>query len=164
MKGKILVAYAGRCGSTAEVAQAIGRTLGGAGNRVDVLDISSSIDLKGYDAAVIGSAVRIGQLMPETLKFVKENREILNGMPVALFSVGITPYPDTTANRARAFSFLSPLLSLVNPLSAACFAGKVDTSNLPLPQKLIVKAVKCPQGDFRDWDVIREWARGLVAT
>jgi hypothetical protein len=28
---------------------------------------------------------------------------------------------------------------------------------------MIVKAVKAPDGDFRDWDTIRAWADGIAA-
>ena len=28
---------------------------------------------------------------------------------------------------------------------------------------MIVKAVKAPDGDFRDWDAIRAWADGIAA-
>jgi menaquinone-dependent protoporphyrinogen oxidase len=27
---------------------------------------------------------------------------------------------------------------------------------------MMVKAVKAPEGDFRDWDAIRDWADGIA--
>ena len=32
---------------------------------------------------------------------------------------------------------------------------------LPLPLRLMMKAMKKEEGDFRDWDAIRAWATGL---
>jgi menaquinone-dependent protoporphyrinogen oxidase len=34
---------------------------------------------------------------------------------------------------------------------------------LNLAEKLVVKALKAPVGDFRDWDVIASWAEGIAA-
>jgi menaquinone-dependent protoporphyrinogen oxidase len=34
---------------------------------------------------------------------------------------------------------------------------------LSLPEKLIVKALKAPTGDFRDWKAITAWTEGIAA-
>jgi len=34
---------------------------------------------------------------------------------------------------------------------------------LGLGEKVILKAVRAPEGDFRPWDDVREWARGIAA-
>jgi len=33
---------------------------------------------------------------------------------------------------------------------------------LGLGEKVILKAVRAPEGDFRPWDDVREWARGIA--
>jgi len=38
----------------------------------------------------------------------------------------------------------------------------VDPETLPLPSRLIVKALKSEEGDFRDWDAIRGWASSVA--
>ena len=30
-------------------------------------------------------------------------------------------------------------------------------------ERLLVKALKAPEGDFRDWEAIRDWARSVAA-
>jgi menaquinone-dependent protoporphyrinogen oxidase len=35
-------------------------------------------------------------------------------------------------------------------------------SKLNFAEKLIIKAVKAPVGDFRDWDMINAWADGIA--
>jgi menaquinone-dependent protoporphyrinogen oxidase len=45
MSNKILVTYASRAGSTAEIAEAIGRTLSEGGAQVDVLPMNDVKDL-----------------------------------------------------------------------------------------------------------------------
>ena len=34
----------------------------------------------------------------------------------------------------------------------------MDYSKLPLILRLMMKAMKSPKGDFRDWEAIRAWA------
>jgi menaquinone-dependent protoporphyrinogen oxidase len=38
------------------------------------------------------------------------------------------------------------------------FAGKLDRSELNRRERLAVRAVKAPEGDFRDWPAIQAWA------
>jgi menaquinone-dependent protoporphyrinogen oxidase len=51
---------------------------------------------------------------------------------------------------------------------ARVFAGKLDHASLSLDhaslsrvERLMVRAQRAPVGDFRDWDAIRAWARGV---
>ena len=38
------------------------------------------------------------------------------------------------------------------------FFGALDHDKLGFGERMMVKAVKAPQGDFRDWDAIAGWA------
>jgi len=58
MPNKILVAYASRAGSTAGVAEAIGKTLIESGAQVDVIPMKDVKDLTPYRAVIAGSAIR----------------------------------------------------------------------------------------------------------
>jgi menaquinone-dependent protoporphyrinogen oxidase len=40
--------------------------------------------------------------------------------------------------------------------------GELDMEKLNLAEKLIVKAMKAPTGDFRDWESISAWAKGIA--
>jgi menaquinone-dependent protoporphyrinogen oxidase len=61
MDKKILVAYATKYGSTAEIAQKIGEVLINSGLDTDILPIDRVRDLDLYQAIIVGSAVYIGQ-------------------------------------------------------------------------------------------------------
>jgi len=39
----------------------------------------------------------------------------------------------------------------------------VDKAVLGLGEKVILKAVRAPEGDFRPWADVREWTRGIAA-
>ena len=85
---KILVAVASRHGSTHEIADALALELGTAGHDVDVQTIEDSPTVEGYDAAVIGSAVYMGNWLPQAVNFVDRHQAQLAAMPVWLFSSG----------------------------------------------------------------------------
>jgi menaquinone-dependent protoporphyrinogen oxidase len=43
------------------------------------------------------------------------------------------------------------------------FLGKLDPAGLDFGERLTVKIVHAPAGDFRDWAVIRAWGREVAA-
>jgi menaquinone-dependent protoporphyrinogen oxidase len=60
-----LIAYATRAGSTAEVAVFIGERLSERGLAVDVGPVQHLSSLEGYDAVIVGSAIRVGKWQGE---------------------------------------------------------------------------------------------------
>lgn len=50
---------------------------------------------------------------------------------------------------------------VVQPVDVGLFAGAMDYGKLSLPFRLIMKGMKIPEGDFRDWDVIHAWANDV---
>ena len=156
---KILVAYATKAGSTAEVAAEIGRVMESkSGCQVDVRPVGRLDGVDGYDAVLIGSGIRGGKWLPEAMKFVEKNRDALGRVPVALFTVCLTLRDDTEENRRMVAAYLDPVRELVQPVEVGLFAGAMDPSKLPFILRLLMKAMKAPQGDFRDWEAIRAWA------
>jgi menaquinone-dependent protoporphyrinogen oxidase len=43
------------------------------------------------------------------------------------------------------------------------FSGALDLHRLSLAERVIVKGVKAPTGDFRDWNEIDSWAAGIAS-
>jgi len=164
MKNKILVAYASRAGSTGEVARVIGKTLGESGAAVEVKPIKNVTSLIGYDAVVVGSAIRMGKWLPEAVDFVKTNQSLLQEVPTAFFTVCLTLHEDTKENRATVAAYTEPVRALRQPDQEAFFAGVMDYSYLSFFARLMAKWVKAPQGDWRDWTAIQRWARELQTT
>lgn len=159
---RILVAYATRNGSTAGVAAEIGWVLGSTnGNVVDVRPIAGLEGLDGYGAVIIGSPVRGSKWLPEAVGFVSEREEALRQVPVAYFLVRLKMREDTAENRAEMAMTLEPVREVVTPVDVGLFAGAMDYGQFSFPMRLMMKAIKAPEGDFRDWAAIREWAADL---
>jgi len=164
MTKKILVAYASKCGSTGEIAQVIGEVINQAGLSVDVRRVQDIKDLSGYQALVLGSAARMGKLLPEALKFAEKNRSQISQLPTAYFTAGAAMITD---KRQEASSYLDPLCQVREPFSKGLFAGKVDHTKMEFPLNLIMSMVKegeMADGDHRNWEAIRGWAVEVANT
>lgn len=85
---KILVVYAMRMGSSAEIAQAIGQQLSSRGFEVDVRPTTGAPDARTYEAIVVGSAVYTGHWDKDAVQYLQDQAPILAGRPTWLFQSG----------------------------------------------------------------------------
>ena len=167
MPNRILVTYASRAGSTAEVAQAIGRTLTEGGAEVDVIPMRNVTDLSAYRAVVAGSAIRGSKWLSEAVDFIQEHRSALTQKRFAMFTVCITmAMKNAEKYRTGVMGWVAPVRAMVKPVNEGLFAGVLDFSKLPfnwdtLMLRLTVALGIFPRGDHRDWNAIRSWAENL---
>jgi menaquinone-dependent protoporphyrinogen oxidase len=163
MRGHILVAYATRAGSTAEVAGTIGQVLRDSVLDVDVRPVKGVTDVTGYDALVLGSAIWAGKPLPEMRQFVANQHGALARLPVAYFILCDTLREDTPANRQIALGYLAPLREMKQPVSMGLFAGARDFSKIhPLLRWFVMHVFRLAEGDWRNWSQIRAWAAELA--
>jgi menaquinone-dependent protoporphyrinogen oxidase len=164
MEGNILVAYATKYGATAEIAEKIGEVLQQGGLKTDVKPADQAGDPSQYQAVVIGSAVYAGQWRKEAVAYLEANETKLSAMPVWLFSTGPTGEGDPV-ELMKGWRFpeaQQPIADRVKPRDIAFFHGVLDPKKLNLPEKLIVKGIKAPLGDYRDWEAIVSWAQTIA--
>lgn len=160
---KILVAYASKHGSTAEIAQNIGDILRHNGHLVDVLAVDKCRGLNRYEAVVLGSALYAGQWMKEAVSFLRSQIQNLQDLPLYIFSTG--PLGDGDASElVDGFS----LPDTVKELSHDCqirdahiFHGKIDIRKLSLAELALFKSIGAKIGDYRKWDAIKLWAQHI---
>jgi menaquinone-dependent protoporphyrinogen oxidase len=158
---KILIAYASKQGSTAEIARAIAKELLAAGHTADAAEIAASTSPAGYAAVVIGGPMYMGHIDPLVGKFVKRHAGELAKLPVAGFVVCLAAASKDPEGMAWAEKALMKALAPTEPVATAIFAGKLDPEKLSWLQRWMIKKVNSPVGDFRDWDAIAAWAREL---
>jgi menaquinone-dependent protoporphyrinogen oxidase len=164
MEKKVLVAYATKYGASQEIAERIGAALKRAGLNVDVRPAGQVGDVGPYRAVVLGSAVYAGQWRPEAARFLEANEGALAERPVWLFSSGPTGEGDPV-ELMKGWRFpenLQPVADRIRPRDTTFFMGKIDPKKLNLAEKLIVKGIKAPTGDFRDWETIEAWAEDIA--
>jgi menaquinone-dependent protoporphyrinogen oxidase len=161
----ILVAYATKHDSTAEIAYAIGEVLRHAGTaQVDVRSVETVRDVTPYDAVVLGSAVYAGQWQSSAAEFLKTHEETLRQKLVWLFSSGPTGEgaPQIVLKGWEFPEALKPIADRIQPRDVTVFHGKLDPKKLNFLERLVVKGVKAPMGDYRNWEAIRAWAISIA--
>lgn len=161
---RILVAYASKHGSTAEIAEAIGEVLRSRGDEVEVRPAAEVRELTGVEGVVLGSAVYMGRWMREGIDFLKRHQATLRDVPTWLFSSGPTGgSPDADAKVAE----LGPVFEgrpegRVARLAERIFAlGHVTFPGRVVPEMGGIFARWVPRGDWRDFGAIGNWARGI---
>lgn len=126
-------------------------------------DVSS---LNAYSAVVLGSAVYAGNWLKEGADFLGKFKRDLALLPVWFFSAGPTGKGDPV-EQMKGWRFpqaLLPLADSIHPRDIAFFHGTLDMDKLRFAEKLIVRALKAPAGDFRDWEMINAWADVIAQT
>ena len=161
---RVLVTYGTVHGSTAEIATRIGEQLTDAGFDTDVLHANLGIDVAKYDALVVGSPMYAGTWTPDPAVLLFANRENIERLPIALFSVGIIDVKHPAKLREehdawieKAFVGEGVELKIV---SAGIFKGAYWRRNLPFWVRIVDTVLRVtPEGDYRQWDVVESWAR-----
>jgi len=166
MNNHILVTYASQGGSTAGVAEAIGKALAANSAIVDVRPIQEVTDLSPYSAVLIGSAIHSGKWMPEAMRFLERNHNTLRHIPTAVFQVCMILATGSEQYRRMAPEWFAPVRTHIQPLAEASFAGALWPNQYPklsdkLGLRIFLATIKLKNGDYRDWDAIRAWAEGV---
>lgn len=164
MRARILIAYASKSGTAVEVAHAIGEAaLQNDAVQADVMNVREVKSLRGYNAVVLGSAIRMGSWLPEALEFARVHRDELNVLPTAIFTVHLLNTDDTPESEAARAAYVAPVLALFTPAAVRFFAGRMDYAQLGLFERLLAGMMKAGEADHRDWEAIRQWGAGLPA-
>jgi len=170
MQSSVLIAYATRSGSTADVAVAIAAAMREAGVPAEVVPVSQVNSLAGREAVILGTPLYIGRFPKEFREFLHLHQDALRAMHPWFFALGPTrrETKDFEAARNQAQKQLTryPWLRLAD---LHVFGGRWSTSNLPFPFSLLRRIPgnplgKIPAEDIRDWAAIREWAAGIART
>lgn len=160
----VLVTYATKHGATVDIAVAIAAELRAAGLTVELMPVADVKALQSYGAVVFGSAVYAGQWRKEAVAFIDEYFTDLAMLPVWIFSSGPTGEGEPTEllKGWHLPEAQAALLERIEPEEIVVFHGKIDRERLNLAERLMIRAVGAPAGDFRDWDAIRGWAAGIA--
>ncbi len=188
---KVLIAYATRSGTTAEVARTIGEEMEKTGTQVDVLSVDKVNGLESYDALVLGAPMILGWHRA-ALRFLRKNRSSLKRIPLAVFVTCMSltktgeasflgvpvmidenlPKPPKDESHltfkerySLVSNYLRPILQAcpVKPVSVGVFGGRLDFSHMQWWAMIfVVLILQAQAGDKRNWEAIRAWARNLL--
>ncbi len=154
-----LVASQTQHGATREIADLIGATLATRGIATDIRDLEHVEDLAGYDAVVLGSAVYMGRWMKPARAFVERHAGELQARRTWLFSSGpIGEPPGDGGEQVQ----VAELVAATHARGHRVFGGRLERSRLGMFERAVANVVRAPEGDFRDWGEIEDWAAGIA--
>lgn len=157
---RVLIVTASRHGSTSGIAAAIAAELQQRGIQVVESEPARAPSPTGFDAVILGSAIYMGNWLADARRYVHEYREELISMSVWMFSSG--PLGDDPAKPLDDPERLIDALDVHFVQEHRIFAGRLEPGELALSERLIARAFRAPDGDFRDWDAISAWAQVIA--
>ena len=157
---RALVSVASRHGATTALGHAVARGLRQHGFEVDVVLPDEVTDVSAYEVVVIGSAVYAGRWMRAAKDLVQRHSAALRWRDVWLFSSGPLGNPPVPAEEP---ADATTMLSDSGARGHVLLAGALHPDDLGLAERLVVRAVKAPYGDFRDWTAVDRWVEQIAA-
>lgn len=159
MNNKLLIAYASKYGATAEIAQKISEEMRASGLEVDIFPADKVKDVTPYQSVILGVALYMGQWRKEAVQFLKAHQGSLSRQAVWVFTSGPTGEGDPVEQMQGRLmpENLKAVMDVIGPEEITVFGGKVDDAKMNGFEKWIMKRVKAPSGDFRDWQAISNW-------
>jgi menaquinone-dependent protoporphyrinogen oxidase len=160
----ILVAYASKRGSTAEIAEAIADKLRECGLDADCMPAGDVSTLEPYDAVVLGSAVYAKHWPGDARHFLRRYADELYGRPFWVFSSGPVGEPGAALDPA----WVEPArivkrLEHLGVREHVMFGGRTPTHPKNRLERSLVERTPPGYRDRRDWREIYEWASGIAA-
>jgi menaquinone-dependent protoporphyrinogen oxidase len=164
MENKVLITYATKYGSTKEIAEKIQEIFRLAGITADLAPVKNVKNLDDYRAVIIGSAMYMGMWRREATNFIKKFEPALSRKAVWVFSTG----PSGKGDPADLLKgIIVPrgtkiILDRIRPRDIVVFHGNLDPAKMSGMENWIVKRVGGVTGDFRDWNMITDWAKKVA--
>ena len=158
---RVLVSVASKHGATTEIGWRIAACLGQAGLNVVTVAPEAVVSIDGYDAVVLGSGIYAGRWLEPAKAFVERNGEALRTKRVWLFSSGPIGDPPKPVEEPPDAALMATATGAVEH---RIFAGRLDRENLSFGEKMIMSALRAPEGDFRPWAEVEAWAASIAAS
>ncbi|MFN8630020.1 MAG: flavodoxin domain-containing protein [Chloroflexota bacterium] len=152
MAARVLVAYASKLGSTAEIAEAIAQVLRDGGHFALAIPARDVTSLDDWDAVVLGSAVYAAFWQRDARKFTERFADDLRARPLWLFSGG-----PLDRRLAKSDQPITPhgaeLTADLGAIAHRTFGGRSPADAAVSEQVRQTHRL----GDFRDWQKIVEY-------
>ena len=169
----IYIPYGTTEGQTARIAEFIADVVRAHGHEAHAVDIKDAGDgiPAGYDAVMVGASVHMGKHEGYVTDFVKKNREALDRLPSALFSVSMAAHDDT----GNAENYVEEFEQETGwrPAQVGLFGGALLYTQYGFIKRLVMKKIAGDKGltdtdtsrdyVYTEWDGVKQFAEDFLA-
>ncbi|MFI8008395.1 flavodoxin domain-containing protein [Streptomyces sp. NPDC086010] len=152
---RVMVAYATKYGSTAEIAELVAATLRDEGIEAAAAPASRVADVRPYDAVILGSALYMGRWRRDARHFARRHRRALRERAVWVFSSGPLD-PSASERDIEPVPSARRAMCRIHAREHVTFGGRLEAGAKGRMAKMILEEDR--GGDFRDFDAITKWA------
>ncbi|MEM0448448.1 MAG: flavodoxin domain-containing protein [Methanomassiliicoccales archaeon] len=176
---KALIAYGTKYGSTARVAEEMGRVLAEKGAEITLMDLRRSDHhaMEDFDLIVVGSCINMHNWTKRARRFLMENSTALSKRNLAMFAccIDIVLFPSKKEQLEKEYvKDVAAEFGIDKVMSMRLFGGEVDLSRYGFFDATLAKSyirnekneVRLQESkdrlNFQDWKEIRDWAASLA--
>jgi menaquinone-dependent protoporphyrinogen oxidase len=164
MAMRALVVYGSRLGATRGIAERVHDVLVREGVDSEVVAADAAPAPEGFDAVVIGGGIYGGHWHEGARAYAQRHHETLAAIPTWLFSDG--PLDSNPAHRQEPKD-LHDVGRSIGTREVRVFAGAFDRATLAgaklgFAERFVAERL-LPEGDFRDWPEIDQWAVSIAS-
>ena len=168
MKQKIGIIYSSVDGQTKKISKKLVANLNEKQIETKIYSIENfNDDLSEFHTLIIGASIRYGTHNKRILEFISKNKNYLNEIKTAFFSVNLVARKEEK-NSAKTNPYLIKFLKKTdwNPDFLEVFAGKLDYKSYSLIDRIMIKLImKLTDGptksdkplDFTDWKKVNDF-------
>jgi menaquinone-dependent protoporphyrinogen oxidase len=172
---RTLLVYHGIYGHTLKICSAIRDEMARQGADADIVEVAAfdPAAAAGYDAIVIGAAIRNGKHNRAVLQLIREHQALLDSKPSGFFSVNLVarkPEKNTPQTNPYVKAFLAR--SPWRPRLVGVFAGNLDYRRYRFSDRHIIRFIMTLTGgptdldtkvEFTDWEQVKRFAGQVAA-
>ena len=168
MKQKIGIIYSSVDGQTKKISEKLVANLNEKQIETKIYSIENfNDDLSDFHTLIIGASIRYGTHNKRVLEFISKNKNYLNEIKTAFFSVNLVARKEEK-NSAKTNPYLIKFLKKTdwNPDFLEVFAGKLDYKSYSLIDRIMIMLImKLTDGptksdkplDFTDWKKVNDF-------
>jgi menaquinone-dependent protoporphyrinogen oxidase len=175
---RLLIPYGTSEGHTAKIAECLADVIRDQGHEAYPVDLerAGAPEPVGYDAVIVGASIHRGKHDKYARDFVRKNREALERLPSAFFSVSLAAHDDTDAARKEVAGYIEKFIQETGwrPNKVGVFAGALLYTRYGLIKRWIMKKIARDKGNpdtdtsrdyvYTDWDSVKRFAEEFLAT
>ena len=173
---RVLIPYGTSEGQTARIAEYLADVIRGQGHEAYPVDVkrSGAPGPDGYDAVIVGASVHMGKHENYVRDFVRENRDTLERLPSAFFSVSLAAHDNTEEARHEVKGYVEEFVRQTGwrPSKVGLFAGALLYTRYGFFKRWIMRKIARDKGNpdtdtsrdyvYTDWDSVKRFAEEFL--